>query len=147
MPLFIACSVKVNHKVGAFKPEYIIPQLLMQYVVQNTDIDGIKFPSTKLDYSSIEGFAAYNYVFPIKKSSKNGYCDDLMDKFHVSQPTSLEYEDLMFNTNQSFVGVGLINKHEKIEIIKGVKRSYGYSSFGKIESALKDRPLYQIQNK
>jgi hypothetical protein len=55
-PLSLVCSIKVKNPVGGFKPEYIIPQMLLQYISLNNDIDGIKFPSTKVDYSKVDIF-------------------------------------------------------------------------------------------
>jgi hypothetical protein len=50
-PLSLACTVRVNKPNGNFKPEYIIPQLLSEYVSKKEEIDGVKFPSTKVDYN------------------------------------------------------------------------------------------------
>ncbi|WCC44903.1 hypothetical protein PJW08_01000 [Tenacibaculum finnmarkense] len=63
-PISIACTLKVYNKKGNFKPEYIIPQMLLEYVIQNEIIDGIKFPSTKINHENLKNIQAYNYVFP-----------------------------------------------------------------------------------
>jgi hypothetical protein len=71
-PITIACCVTVNNKYGKFKPEYIIPQLLLQYVAENKEFNGIMYPSTKVDYSKLTNVPAYNYVFPVKTNLIKG---------------------------------------------------------------------------
>ncbi|WP_256010215.1 hypothetical protein [Desertivirga xinjiangensis] len=90
-PLYVACTVKVLHPKGAFKPEYIVPQLLMQYVSDEEKIRGIKFPSTKIDASN--GFSdliTHNYVFPVKCNKKDGFCDFLSSSFELTIPKSFD---------------------------------------------------------
>lgn len=47
-PLIAACSIKVKHREDSFKPEYIVPQLLLQWIRNNQEIDGIRFSSTHI---------------------------------------------------------------------------------------------------
>src|ERR1022692_486127 len=46
-PLIAACSIKVKKEDGAFKPEYIFPQFLLQWVTHNKKFDGIKYFSVE----------------------------------------------------------------------------------------------------
>lgn len=145
-PLTIACSIKVKHTNGNFKPEYIIPQLLLQYVSKKEEIDGIKFPSTKIDYSKLTEIEAYNYVFPVKNIYKSGFCDKLVDTFHLTEPTSLELEEIIYNpAKQKMVfGMGTPDGISQIEFIHGEKSFYSTTSFGKIESSLNRRESSKI---
>jgi hypothetical protein len=50
-PLIAMCSVKVNNYLDYFKPEYIFPQFLMEYVLEvgeSKDIIGLKYASVKM---------------------------------------------------------------------------------------------------
>lgn len=145
-PLTIACSIKVKHTNGNFKPEYIIPQLLLQYVSKKEEIDGVKFPSTKIDYSKLTEIEAYNYVFPVKNIHKSGFCDKLVDTFHLTEPTSLELEEIIYNpAKQKMVhGMGTPDGVSQIEFIQGEKSFYSTTSFGKIESSLNRRASSKI---
>lgn len=140
-PISIACSIKVYDPKGNFKPEYIIPQMLLEYVARNERIDGIKFPSTKINYKNLKKVEAYNYVFPIKKNRDFGYCPVLINKFILSEPSSLELEELHDNpvSRQTQMGGGLQPEQElfKISIINGDERFYYNTSFGKIDTLLK----------
>jgi len=147
-PLIIACSIKVKHPSGNFKPEYIIPQLLLQYVSKNKDIDGIKFLSTKVDYSKLFNVEAYNYVFPVKSIQKNGFCSELEKIFHLTNPTSLELEEIIYNptTHPMIFGGGSSSDTRQIEMIEGLKSYYSKTSFGKIEGCLLSREICDVQN-
>ncbi|MCU4970423.1 hypothetical protein OCD64_26105 [Bacillus toyonensis] len=48
-PLMAACSVRVKNTTDTFKPEYIIPQLLLQFIRYNGFFDGVSYFSTKVD--------------------------------------------------------------------------------------------------
>jgi hypothetical protein len=114
-PLMIACSVKTKHHDKPFKPEYIISQLLTQYIADDSNLDGIRYPSTKVDYSKLKGVSAYNYVFPPQKIKSAGHCDYLMDMFYLTEPTNLELEELAFSYSLLIPP----NTLRQIEIIKG----------------------------
>ncbi|MFH4351795.1 hypothetical protein WAJ70_22165, partial [Acinetobacter baumannii] len=48
-PLMAACSVRVKNTTNTFKPEYIIPQLLLQFIRYDEFFDGVSYFSTKVD--------------------------------------------------------------------------------------------------
>lgn len=136
-PLTIACTIKVKNTNGNFKPEYIIPQLLMQYIAKSDKIDGIKFPSTKINYSKLEDLEASNYVFPVKTINKNGFCNQLIEKFYCSIPTSLELEEIIFNPTKHVAIHGFQPKQKGfIELVESKKSLYELTSFGKLEKSL-----------
>jgi len=145
-PLTIACSIKVKHPQANFKPEYIIPQLLLQYVTINKDIDGIKYPSTQVVYSILKNIDAYNYVFPVKQISKSGFCSSLADTFYLTEPTSLELEEIGFNPSQAvYLQENMdFKSFKEIELIKGVKLGYENTPFGKLESILESREIGRV---
>jgi hypothetical protein len=144
-PLTIACVIKTQNPNGNFKPEYIIPQLLLQFISRKPEIDGIKFPSTRIDYSKLSGIKGYNYVFPVKSIAKTGYCDILKKTFSCTEPTSLELEEIISNPVGTMHSSGPEMDDRKIELIKGIKSSYSKSSFGKIEFKLMNRSVAPIE--
>ncbi|AWM14208.1 hypothetical protein DI487_10325 [Flavobacterium sediminis] len=147
-PLSIACSIKVKNTKANFKPEYVIPQLLLQYVSKDDNFDGIKFPSTKINYSKLKNVPSYNFVFPIKTNKEKGYCDFLTSAFELTEPTSLEIEEVIDNPhNQNTVhGYTTYNEEKHFEIIEGLKTVYDSSAFGKIEKRLNVRDCKKISN-
>ncbi len=143
-PITIACVIKTENPTGNFKPEYIIPQLLLQYVSHKPQIDGIKFPSTRIDYSKLSGISGYNYVFPVKSISKTGFCNTLKSTFSCTEPTSLELEEIINNPVTTMHSSGPELDDRKIELIKGIRSPYSKSSFGKIEFNLLSRIVAPI---
>ena len=91
-PLIAACSIMVDKKDKNFYPEYIIPQLIMQWLnskaMQNRNsIYGIRYLSCRNKNPIIKG---YNYVFPvlsadINKNNKE-YCSVLSSIFSLTEP-------------------------------------------------------------
>ncbi|UPT69669.1 MAG: RES family NAD+ phosphorylase [Flavobacterium sp. JAD_PAG50586_2] len=143
-PLTIACSIKTQFPLGNFKPEYIIPQLLLQYISKKPNIDGLKFPSTRIDYSRLSKVKGYNYVFPVKSITKSGFCEILKETFHCTEPTSLELEEIINNPIGTSHSMGPVHDGREIELIKGIRSKYSNSSFGKLEHRLLSRSIGRL---
>ncbi|OIQ15417.1 MAG: hypothetical protein BM557_11270 [Flavobacterium sp. MedPE-SWcel] len=141
-PLALICSIKVKNRNANFKSEYIVPQLLLQYVANNSDVHGIKFPSTKVDYSKISNLSAYNYVFPVKNIKEAGFCSSLTDAFYLTEPTNLDVEELIDVSRNTGAKHGYPVGYEDsrgIRLVNDVRSVYSVTAFGKIESILKKR--------
>lgn len=97
-PLVACCSfVYENSEKMKFRPDYIIPQLLLEYIIdKNTDVDinghgeklcGIKYHSVKKEFFNQNDHASLatynNYVFPVQSNQTNGHCHILKEQFNV----------------------------------------------------------------
>ena len=71
-PLRAACSVVVEHPGSKFIEEYIIPQLLLQWVRNDEDFDGIRYESCSR-YDEVKPYGGYNIVLPSKQFDSDGY--------------------------------------------------------------------------
>jgi len=70
-PLAAACSVKVKDRSSSFVEEYIFPQLLMRWVQESTDMDGVRYRSAL--YSSLPKYSnAVNVALPAKAFREDG---------------------------------------------------------------------------
>ncbi|MGD0479521.1 MAG: hypothetical protein ABSA42_05085 [Terracidiphilus sp.] len=87
-PLIAACSVLVKHPGDPFIPEYVIPQLLLQWIQREPGFDGIRYFSTRIAQYVDDPRPAANYVFPVKQSKPAGLCDELSKKFLLTRPLS-----------------------------------------------------------
>lgn len=91
-PLVLACSF-VNHSgKGAYKQEYVIPQMLMQWVQRNNHkIQGISY-FTCVDISMMQSeYCAYNVVIPaLKPYDEKKYSQRLRDEFNWTMPKYFE---------------------------------------------------------
>lgn len=95
-PVIAACSFIRADRSAPFASEYIIPQLLMQWVRTQNDMDslmGIRYFSCASARSSELGF---NYVFPASNFSYKGdFCSVLRNSFRVTEPVYLrDYFDI-----------------------------------------------------
>lgn len=103
-PLIAACSYIRANKKDPFAAEYIIPQLLMQWIRHKmeywepTQLIGIRYFSCASERASDLGF---NYVFPAsgRKAKKRMFCRILSKSFKLTEPYFVhEYKD--FNSCQ-----------------------------------------------
>lgn len=145
-PFIVACSVKVSDTNNTYKEEYIIPQMLTNYVIeQNTlnrkeiilfdEITAIKYTSTH--YNRQFGWDRKyftNLAIPvINISSPTKYCPDLCKLYHLSTPTCVEYEQISGNLTQE-------KRYTPFD-------KYYYSLWGRLEQTLSNRPVQEINNK
>ena len=138
--LVLACSFPVQFPNDPFKPEYIIPQMLLQCLVRyNRDnkngekIAGIKYSSTHIKDSKLwinypenrkNKQLFYNYVFPAFDRKETGLSTELNTIFQFWNSITYNKLKLMNPDLQS----------DKSDI-------YGRSIFGKIEYKLQNMPL------
>lgn len=99
-PLIAACSfIRVNRK-DPFASEYIIPQLLMQWIRKesnNNKLIGIRYFSCASERASDMGF---NYVFPVsgqKDSRYEQYCEILAKSFKLTKPVYIHEFNSIFD--------------------------------------------------
>ncbi|TGV10785.1 hypothetical protein E4695_02265 [Alcaligenaceae bacterium 429] len=139
-PLIFCCSIKVFHQDSVFKPEYIFPQLLLEWIISGrlSQYDGIKFNSTKSPMLAgvIEGDLApllCNYVLPARVLSKTGLCSENTEKIKVSKPVS-------------YGVLKLIRSHTNLSSknMQGALTGYEETVFGLLEKELNDVPLDYI---
>jgi len=137
-PIIFACSIRVQRPDDIFKPEYIIPQLLLQWVRQNDNIDCIRYYSTNVDrYNSATKGDFSNYVFPVKTNATSGYCTELQSLFRHTEPISWQAYQ-MATGGQSFIYSKedmktIDEKIPNLELIKNKPYPYSYSVLGKLE--------------
>jgi hypothetical protein len=148
-PLVAACSVKVKDRKAAFKPEYIISQLLLQWI-NKTHLHGIKYSSTHIDqqHNTHKG-TFFNVVIPVRTYHlDNGYCPELINMFLSTQVFPMQLGQ--FNsTNDRFHHQATIRSDvnlaiEEIEIVKNAPQPYSRTAFGILEHYLADLDLEEI---
>ena len=142
-PLIACCSVKVKDYSNSFKSEYIIPQLLLQWVRENQTIDGIRFNSTHIDFHNSGSDGDFsNLVLPVKTNKERGHCSELGSVFEISNTLSWQMHEHAIG-GQIFMtdfgnGSGVDSRISKLELIKGLAYPYSYSVLGKLESFLEN---------
>ena len=113
-PLIYACSIVNPTGHSAFKQEFIIPQMLMQWVYRHYDkIKGIRYFSC-YNVDDIRCYNGFNVVMPAKRSdNRSQYSRDLKKKFKVTKPKhyKIQFSDTTATTVQAF-------KIEMTEVMK-----------------------------
>ena len=153
-PLIAACSIKVRKVDGTFKPEYVFPQFLLQWVRYNKNIDGIKYFSVKTNFNSKHDFSRFaNYAFPVKEIKTEGLCGTLSKSFSMTETVSWEMlslanPDIVLHDQEKMKKAGYLgsdNIGAWLEFIKGKEMIYWRTKFGKIEIELAHMDFEMIQ--
>lgn len=143
-PVILACSISVRNYDDSFKPEYILPQLLLQWVREEKEIDGIAYQTTHMDFSNCLSKGEFlNIVLPVSNSKIRGLCDDLKNKFKITEAASIN----LANGESKFIGKPRYREKEtikEIELVKGRSINYSTSIFGKLEMVLSEMDLNQL---
>lgn len=141
-PLQAAVSNVVLHRNSPFKPEYIIPQLLLQWIVNHKELDGVRFFSTKYNGKiPLLHFGNFsNLVIPIKKSKEKGFCDELKSNIKLTNPISYTYASLllpqMTSEKIALDKMEISMKPITLELNEDLHAPYQNTKFGQIERIL-----------
>ncbi|HDX9500072.1 TPA: hypothetical protein ROX79_004979 [Bacillus thuringiensis] len=141
-PLMAACSVRVKNTTDTFKPEYIIPQLLLQFIRYDGFFDGVSYFSTKVDnYSATTAVLYKNFAFPVQDGATKGLCSKLQSKFDVSDAVPWKmYKD----SHHCLPHEG--EKRVEHEFIDGMSLLYSSTDFSKLETFLQNKFLLERSN-
>lgn len=103
-PIILACSIVSTKKDFPFKPEYVFPQLIMQWIQRNIEkIKGIMYFSCVYD-DNIRQYAGYNIALPTTDFNEDGYSKPLLDRFQISTPV-FENNTLPESVSEQFLAL------------------------------------------
>ena len=110
----LACSLRVINNDDTFKSEYIIPQNVLSCIIKRNpgdivSFDGVMYTSSTYGRKQClfsEKSRMTNYVIPIKTCKKIGLCDELIESFHLTEPTSMLIERMRENVRDVFLPYG-----------------------------------------
>ena len=144
-PLIAACSIKVPDSDAAFKPEYVIPQMVLQWVKNEKKHQAIKFSSTHIDQNRTQTSGEFfNLVLPVITDCDDGYCPDIQKMFRSTEVLSWQlYQASTGGPNSGNWGIShKINDDVKgIEFINGLVTPYEQSSLAALEHQLNNMKL------
>lgn len=88
MPIQIACSFIRANRNTPFAVEYVIPQILMQWIKEDNDKDNIVGIKYKSCYNKVCSSLGNNYAFPSsgEKRENSNFCPILADGFLMTLP-------------------------------------------------------------
>lgn len=146
-PLIAACNYKKTDSASSFIPEYIIPNLLMQWIstTSRTPISGIAYRSTKFSKPS-QSPQAVNVVLPPKVNYSQtvmyDFCPTLCSMFDFTPPVSwqivktLDYSAGSELTSDQIKAIATLKKKEAIGISnfdEDIVSLYPLTDFYKLE--------------
>lgn len=106
-PLIAACSFIRANKSSPFSSEYIVPQLLMQWIrkqVKKNELMGIRYFSCASIRASNLG---YDYVFPVNNTDyEEGYCSILRDSFSLTEPVYIKDFESIYQCEEFLINCG-----------------------------------------
>lgn len=132
-PLMALCSVVVKFRDSPYKPEYIMPQILLQWITGSLDYNGICYFSMHVDAVTRNPLETCNLVLPAKELQAEGRSPTLRSFFKMTDP--LSWEMLKAIDFQSCVGFS--RNMDDFEFAPGIIGPYWTSDFGQIETKLK----------
>jgi hypothetical protein len=133
-PLIACCSIRVLNPGDSFKPEYIVPQLLLQWIQQSSVYDGICYFSTKIDNYNRNNFSLYkNFAFPVKMRKEKGHCEQLREKFiHITNAVPWQ----LFLLHKGSGETAISERYGVVEFTPGLETLYKTTDFGRLETFL-----------
>jgi hypothetical protein len=88
-PLLMAISVQKLQPPPQDPPEYVIPQLMMQWVLKQKNLLGVRYFTTKFDTTTNSNDLSINLVLPTRTQGKTeGFCDFLGSRTKCTLPQS-----------------------------------------------------------
>lgn len=151
LPLIIACSfvLREKDKQANFKPEYIVPHLLIELIIKKSRDDrkekridelvlGVIFTSTHISNDFMFPKRIYdNIAIPaLDISASDGYCNILSWTFKLTDPTCYEYEEIKN-------GFGIDGEHFRPTGEDQLEENYRLSKMGDLEDRLKSTFEYK----
>jgi hypothetical protein len=143
-PLVAACSVRRLHHDAPFIAEYIVPQLMLQWIARpgadGNRLDGIAYLSVRTDPEHpfpCDPFV--NLVFPVQQPQPRGYCPVLQQKFALTEPGAwqlLESTELLRQKTT--------HGDAQVYLVPDVRSCYNNSTFGLVESRLVGLPTARL---
>ncbi len=93
-PLRAACSIVVEHPGSRFIEEYIMPQLLLQWVLNDDDFDGIRYESCSSS-DEVKSMGGHNLVLVTNHFDDDGYDKKLRTNIKVGEPKVFDINTIM----------------------------------------------------
>lgn len=135
--LISACLIRVKNQKDIFKPEYIIPQFLLEWIKQTSEYSGICYLSSKTNRHKVKNYMLYkNYAIPVKQRRDTGYCSILRNMFKISTPIAWQTYQICKHTSEALPIKNPLYPEKRVQFIEGINIDYESSDFGKLEALL-----------
>lgn len=141
-PLLMACTYNRKFSHANFHEEYIVPNLLLQWISKEKSIvSGISYFSTKTKQLRHHNLGV-NYVFPPNRSEVQtvGFCPELSRNFHLSKPVSWQLLSTINNSQKVVNDKFVLNDDLDEDMI----RNYRLTKFYEMETMIDQLVLDKV---
>ena len=146
-PVIIASTIPVINGDDIFKPEYLLPQMILEWVIEKRkeiSTIGVYYTSAFKNSEFYELEHEWdNLVLPVQKTCEEGICKELATLFTMTRPTCYEYEFMKGNINTT----GVWDDGPKRESEDKEKNSYYWSLFSRLEEKMVSTQLFLCPDK
>ena len=139
-PLMALCSIKAKRRDEPFVPEYVLPQMLLQWLIATKGtggFDGIRYFSCHVDHHSGKPqHPMCSFVFPPKQYPATGLCPVLQAMFDWTSP--LPWQEIAARPppidSECY-------RRFQFAPYPGTTEDYGSTAFGEVEARLNQLAL------
>lgn len=96
-PLRATCSIVVEHPGSRFIEEYIIPQLLLQWVLNDKDFNGIRYESCSSS-EEVKSMGGHNLVLVTNDFDDDGYDINLRKSIKLGMPKEIDINEIKIDS-------------------------------------------------
>lgn len=128
-PLIAASSIKRLHKDDPFIAEYVIPQLVLQWIIDSKLYAGIRYFSVRVAPQRVDPLLSNNYVFPSLQIATHGHCQVLRQQFQMSDPLFWPFVQ-QTATPWTHAPSKSLYTNARIALVNGYPMQYYLTSFG-----------------
>lgn len=139
-PIIAACSLTTDGRDRKFKHEYIIPQLVLQWLRDTEKYDGVRYFSMNMIENDVPLRLMRNFAFPVQEKSAHGQCPILKSYFEMTTPTSWQILSTGKLSSYSLEGA----QEDLIDLIESHSIAYRDTIFGEIQIKLANMPLHKL---
>lgn len=144
-PLMASCSIIVKYPEAPYKPEYIIPQMVLQWVTENKGVDGVCYFSSHVrSISNKIPQQACNFVFPAQEVTATGHCAKLCGFFEITQPCGWQLLRAINNLDDYVTISG--GMEWKLRLLGNREDQYAFTDFANIETKLSKLEFDELKN-
>lgn len=150
LPFLLVIYHRVQREDGPFRPEYIVSQILTQWV-RRQGINGIAYFSTRIDYTLVDDILAVNFVFPAPYREGNDGDHGFRHKFSLSRPIVFRKDVVLEHFHGNHFRLGWVDNNGRYLKTEAVRRKDGvnyWSTYqGKTARLLQNARTYDANDR
>ena len=116
-PVVAACSLRVRDRECIYVEEYAFPQMLMQWVRESDDFDGVLYRSARYTYL-VEGVCAVNIALLAKEFREDGLDKKLTSSLEVSEVAYFDVSSIFDGRVEVIDEIKELRRDLQLEVVR-----------------------------